>query len=324
MNRRDASLALLSLAASQTAPGQERPAKLPTLGYLGLRSSQNELDQAFFAALEALGYKEGRSILVERRFAGGSPEKLRAFAAELVALRPDLLMGSSFQSTAALAPLTRTIPIVFIANADPVGAGFVESLARPGGNITGFATLAGDLGAKQIELLQAVVPRLSRLGVMVNPSNGGNGFVIRSIEEGARAAGVSIRIYEAATAEAIDAALAAMANARIDAVTLAIDGFYIQEARRIGALAIRHRLPSMTPQRQHADAGSLMSYGTPLIENFRRAATYADKILKGAKPADLPVEQPRTVELVINLRTAKALGLSIPQSLLVRADAVIA
>jgi len=168
-----------------------------------------------------------------------------------------------------------------------------------------------------------VLPRLSRLAVLVNPSNGGNGFVIRNVEAGARTAGVTVQVVEAATADAIDDAYAAMAAARMDAVTLATDGFYLQEAARIAALALRHRLPTITPQRQHSDAGSLMSYGTPLIENFRRGATYVDKILRGASPAELPVEEPRVVELVINLHTARALGLSVPRSLLARADAVI-
>jgi putative ABC transport system substrate-binding protein len=327
MNRRSTVLACLTAlstlhALHGLARAQPRPGR-PTMGYLGFRSRPNELDEAFTTALGELGYVQGRNIVIERRFAGGSEQRLQQYGAELVALKPDILMASSFQSTAALARLTQTIPIVFMANADPVGSGFVASLARPGGNITGLATLAGDLGAKQIELLQAVVPRLTRLGMLVNPSNPGNAFVMRSVEQGARSAGVTVRAFEAATADAIDAAFAAMAAARMQAVTLAIDGFYIQEAARIAALALRHKLPSMTPQRLHADAGSLMSLGSPLIENFRRAAIYADKILKGARVGELPVEQPTAVELVINLRTARALGVVIPRAVLVRADGVI-
>ncbi|MEP6874564.1 MAG: ABC transporter substrate-binding protein [Burkholderiales bacterium] len=279
------------------------------------------------AGLRELGYLDGSSIMIERRFAGDNAEKLPALAAELVALRVDVLVASSFQAIAPAMAATKTIPIIFTVNADPVGSGVVASLARPGGNVTGFATLAGDLGAKQIELLRAVVPGLAGVGVLVNPSNAGNGFVIRSMEAGARAAGLSVQTFEAATPEAIDRAFVAMAMAmaavRVDAVAVVIDGAYVQEAPRIAELAIRHHLPSIAPQRGNAEAGCLMSYGSPLADNYRRAAIYVDKILKGAKPGDLPVEQPTTVELVLNLKTVKALGQSIPQALRLRADRVI-
>lgn len=261
--------------------------------------------------------------MIEWRFAGGKAENLPPLAAELVALRVDVIVAASFQSIAAMAAATKTIPIVFPANADPVGSGFVASMSRPGGNITGLSTLAGDLGAKQIELLKTALPRLSRLAVLLNPANGCNAFVVKSFEAGARKAGVTLLPFEASTPAGIERAFAAMAAARVDAVTLAIDGFFLQEGGRIAALALRDKLAFISPAQADGSAGALMSYGSKLSDNYRRAALYVDKILKGAKPGELPVEQPTAVELLINLKTARALGLVIPQSLLLRADEVI-
>jgi len=275
------------------------------------------------AGMRELGYVEGKNIAIEWRFADGKTEKLPALAAELVALRVDLIVAASTQAIQAGAAASKTIPIVFPGAADPVGAGLVQSLSRPGGNVTGLSTIAADLGAKQIELLRIVVPRVSRLAVLVNPTNAGSALVVKDFETSARKTGLSVLQFEAQTPEGIERAFAAMKVARADAVTVVIDAFFLQSARQIAALALRHKLPFISTQQQDAEAGSLMSYGANVAGNYRRAAAYVDKILKGAKPADLPVEQPMTVELALNLKTAKALGITIPQSLLVRANGVI-
>jgi len=322
MNRRDAVIALLASATLATpiaVLGQSRGA-VPRIGYLTIRTHGHHLEAAFVAGMRELGYVEGRNLTIEWRFANGRAERLPALAAELVAQRPDLIVTASTQAIEAAKAATTTIPVVFPANADPVGAGFVKSLSRPGTNITGLSSIAADLGAKQIELLRAVLPRLSRIALLTNPTNAGNVQVIRSFETGAREAGLSITVFEANRADAIEGAFSAMAGAKMDAVTMAIDGIFVQEAKRITQLALTHKLPLISPQQL---GGDLMSYGASLTENYRRASTYVDRILKGAKPAELPVEQPTKVELVVNLKTAKALGIAIPQSVLLRADLVI-
>ncbi|HSA89887.1 MAG TPA: ABC transporter substrate-binding protein [Burkholderiales bacterium] len=313
----------LLVSAAPAAPtavlGQSR-GSVPRIGYLTIRVRGHRLEGAFLAGMLELGYVEGKNITIEWRFADGRAERLPALAAELVARRPDLIVTASTQAIEAAKAATTTIPLVFPANADPVGAGFVKSLSRPGTNITGLSSIAADLGAKQIELLRAVLPRLSRVALLVNPTNAGNVQVIRSFEMGAREAGVSITVFEANRADAIDGAFSAMARAKMDAVAMAIDGIFSQEAKRITQLALTHKLPLISPQQT---GGDLMSYGARLTENYRRASIYVDKILKGAKPTELPVEQPAKVELVVNLKTAKALGIAIPQSVLLRADQVI-
>ena len=322
MNRRDAVSALLAsvaLAAPIAVLGQSRGA-VPRIGYLTIRARGHRLEAAFVAGMRELGYTEGGNITIEWRFADGRAERLLAFAAELVALRPELIVTASTQAIEAAKAATTTIPVVFPGQADPVGAGFVKSLARPGTNITGLSTIAADLGAKQIELLRTVLPPLSRIALLVNPTNAGNLQVIRSFETGAREAGLSMTVFEANRPSAIEGAFSAMAKAKMDAVATAIDGMFVQEAKRITQLALTHKLPLISP---HQLEGSLMSYGSSLADNYRRAATYVDKILKGAKPAELPVEQPTKVEFVLNLKTAKALGITIPQSVLLRADRVI-
>jgi putative ABC transport system substrate-binding protein len=319
--RRKVMVAVAGLLLSPLAARAQ--GKLPKIGVLTIRSRGHAIEAGFVAGLRELGYLEGKTIAIEWRYADGQAEKLPALAAELVALKPALIVAASTQAIEAAAAATKTIPIVFPANADPVGGGFVKSLSRPGGNITGLSTIAADLGAKQIELLKAVLPRLSRIAVLVNPTNAGSGLVVRDLEASARKAGVAVQKFEARSAEDIERAFAAMPAARVDAVTLAIDGFFNQATKQIAGLALRHKLPFISTQNLDAEAGSLMSYGASLADNYRRAATYVDKILKGAKPADLPVEQPMAVELVLNLKTAKALGLAIPAALRVRADRVI-
>lgn len=322
MKRRDALLAFLAfgtLASPTAVLGQSR-GNVPTIGYLTIRTRGHALEASFVAGMRELGYVDGKNIAIEWRFADGKAERLPVLAAELVALRVNLIVAASTQAIQAAGAATTTIPVVFPGSADPVGAGFVKSLSRPGGNITGLSTIAADLGAKQIELLRAVVPRLSRIAILVNPTNAGNLQVVQSLENGARAAGLAIMIFEAKTSEEIERAFAAMAAAGANAVTFAIDGTFFEEARRITRLALNRKLPLMSPAPLD---GSLMSYGASLAENYRRTSIYVDKILKGAHPSELPVEQPTRVELVLDLKIAKSLGITIPQSVLLRADRVI-
>ena len=325
MNRRDTISALLATAAATTAlAALAQPAgKMPRIGYLTLRSRGHPLEAAFVAEMVRLGFVEGKNMTIEWRFADTKVERLPVLAAELAALKVDVMVTASTQAIAAAAAATKTIPIVFPGSADPVASGFVKSLSHPGGNITGFSTMAADLGAKQIELLRSVLPRMTRLAVLVNPSNGGNASVLKNFEAGAQKTGVTIQQFGAQTPEGIDLAFAAMAKGNIDAVAVLVDAFLFEETRRIAAQALRYKLPLVSTQQLDVEAGSLMSYGGVLSDNYRRSAGMVIKILKGAKPADLPVEQPMAVQLVINLKTTKALGIKFPQSIAVRADRVI-
>ena len=328
MNRRDIINTLLATAASLTAAAPlsalAQPAAQPRrIGYLALRSRGHPLEAAFVAELAKLGYVEGKNIMIEWRFADTKVERLPALAAELVALRVEVLVAASIQASTAAAAATKTIPVVFPGAADPVASGLVKSLARPGGNVTGFSTMGADLGGKQIETLRSVLPRMKRLAVLVNPTNSSVASLMQNFEAGAKQTGVTIQQFGVQTPEAIDQAFAAMAKARIDAVAVAVDGFLLEEAKRIAALALRYKLPLISTQQSDVEAGSLMSYGAVLADNYRRTAGFVIKILKGAKPADLPVEQPTRIELVINMKTAKALGIKFPHDIMVRADRVI-
>ncbi len=329
MNRRDSLIALLAAtaaAAPLATPGTARAqpaAKPPRIGYLTLRSRGHALEAVFVTALREAGYVEGKNITIDWRFADTKVEKLPALAAELVALRVDVLVAASTQAVSAAAAATKTIPVVFPGAADPVGSGFVKSLSRPGGNITGFSTMAADLGGKQIEVLRAVRPRMMRLAILVNPSNSSLASVMQNFEAGAKQTGVTLQQFAAHTPEAIDQAFAAMPKARIEAVAVVVDAFLLEETKRIAALALRYKLPLISTQQIDVEAGSLMSYGAVLADNYRRTAGFVIKILNGAKPADLPVEQPTRIELVVNMKTAKALGIKFPQEIMVRADRVI-
>ena len=328
MNRRESLHTLLAMAATLTATtpltSRAQPvAKLPRIGYLTLRARGHALEAAFVAGLREAGYVEGKNIAIEWRFADTRMEKLPALAAELVALRVDVLVAASIQAIDAAAAATKSIPIVFPGAADPVGSGLVKSLARPGGNITGFSTMGADLGGKQIEVLRSALPRMTRLAILVNPSNTGVPSVMQNFEDGAKKAGVTIQQFGVQTPEAIDQAFAAMAKARIVAVAVTVDGFLLGETKRIAALALRYKLSLISTQQSDVEAGSLMSYGAVLADNYRRSAGTVIKILKGSKPADLPVEQPTRIELVVNMKTAKALGVKFPHEIMVRADRVI-
>jgi putative tryptophan/tyrosine transport system substrate-binding protein len=321
---RVALLAVFLFTAPLAAEAQA-PAKVPRIGFLSARSSTDKPDflEVFRQGLRELGYVEGQTIAIESRFAEGRPERLPALAAELVRLKVDVIVTAAPPAPEAAKQATSTIPIVFTVAGDPVAEGLVASLARPGGNITGLSSISGEVVGKQFELLKVVAPKVSRVAVLQNPSSQTHHHTLRQAEDAARTLGVQLQIVQARTPPEIDAAFAAMRSQRAGGVLVLRDPLFLNQRTKIAALAAKSRLPAVYGFREEAEAGGLMAYGANVPLMFLRAATYVDKILKGAKPADLPVEQPTKFELVINLKTAKTLGLTIPPSLLQRADEVI-
>ena len=275
------------------------------------------------AGLRELGYVEGKNIIIESRSAEGKYERLPGLAGELVQMKVDVIVAATSRAIHAAQQATTTIPIVMVRTPDPVGTGFVASLSRPGRNITGLSDINVDVISKYLELLRAAVPKLSRVTVLVHPATPTHPDFLKRIQATERTNSVTISPAQASTASQIEAAVGAMARARAEALIVLPDPFFLTQARRIAELAAQHRLPTMFWTRDPVESGGLMSYGQNNAEHYHRAATYVDKILKGAKPGDLPVEQPTKIELVINLKTAKAIGLTIPQDLLFRADKVI-
>ena len=306
----------------------QQAAKVARIGFLtgtSLSVSPN-LPAAFRQGLRDLGYVEGRNLVIEYRDAEGKFERFPALAAELVALKVDVLVAANSLAALAAKQATRTLPIVFAFAVDPVTDGLVTSLARPGGNVTGLSTLLAELVGKRLELLKQAVPGVSRVAVLWQPGAQGERTekdLQKEAEVAARALGVRVQFVEARGPDDFDRAFSEMTRARAGALTVLGGAMFIIAQRRLVDLAAKNRLPAVYGLREYVDAGGLMSYGPNNVDLFRRAATYVDKILKGAKPADLPVEQPTKFELVINLKTAKALGLTIPPSLLTRADEVI-
>lgn len=315
-------------AAAVVAPlgalGQSQ-AKVARVGFLSLNSAALDTRHvaAFLSGMRELGHVEGRNLLVEWRFADGQFERLPELAAELVRLRVDVIVADPSSAIGAAQKATSTIPIVMATNGDPVGNGFVNSLASPGGNITGLSTMGGDTGAKLVDLLRSTVPGLRRVGVLVPTSRASYRSTTRSVLAGAQAAGLRTLLTEASTPQEIEAAFAAMVRDKSGAVIVGTTTFTAPLKRQIAMLAIEHRLPSMFGTREYVEAGGLMSFGTKSADLFRRCAGYVDQILKGSKPGEMPVQQPVTFEFVVNLRTARALGLTIPRSVLLRADEVI-
>jgi putative ABC transport system substrate-binding protein len=315
------------LLAAPFAAEAQPAGKVWRIGILGEKSSdpsEARLWQAFRLELRKRGWIEGENILIESRWAEGNSARLsEPLAADLVRLRVDLIVtrGSTFVQGAKRA--TSSIPIVFTIHADPVGTGHVASLARPGGNITGLALLQTDLNVKGLEILIAAVPKAKRIAVLWNPDTPSHIPGLKALEEAARPLQLPLRAVVARTGAELESAFSAMALVHAQAVLVLPFGPYIAERQRMAELAIRYQLPTIFSVRDHVEAGGLMSYGPDYSDLHRRAAYFVDKILKGAKPADLPVEQPTKFELVINLKTAKALGLTFPQSLLQWADQVI-
>ena len=311
--------------ASPFASVAQLRAKVYRIGFLEGTSAARYTNrlEALRAGLRDLGYVEGKNIVIEFRWAEGQYERLPGLAAELVRSKPDVIVAGSPPAVQAIKQATSAIPIVMVAVGDPVGAGFVASLSRPGGNITGLSNINVSLSSKYLELLVAAVPHLVRVAVLVNPGHPTHADSLRNIQASAKTAGVTISPLQATTASQVEAAIGAMAQPPASALIVLPDPLFLQQAPRIAELAAKSRLPTMFWTRELAEAGGLMSYGPNLIDQFRRAATYVDKILRSAKPSDLPVEQPTTFELVINRKTANALGLAIPQGLLLRANEVI-
>ena len=318
-------LALGILAAPLPASAQQA-AKVPRIGYLSGTSAPAtaHVVEAFRQGLGELGYVEGKSIVIEYRWAGGKTERLPDLAAELVRLKVDVIVVVGPDPTAAVKAATTAIPVVFVVVADPVGLGIVSSLARPGGNITGFATVVPEgHPAKMLELLKEVVPRASRMAVLVNPSFKIHALFLPQSVAAAEALKVRLHIVEARGPDEFESAFKAATRQRAEAIQVYGDHITFIHRARIAELAAKSRLPAIYLVKEYVEAGGLMSYGPSMPDLYRRAPTYVDKILKGAKPADLPVQQPTKFELVINLKTAKALGVTIPQSILIRADEVI-
>ena len=317
---------LLAIAAAGSPIYAQQTSRIPKIGFLAAPSQVSiaHAIAAFKQGLRELGYIEGKTVLLEVRLAEGVAERLPQLARELVALKPDVIVASNDAAIAAVRRETKTIPIVMAFSSDPAGAGFVASLARPGGNVTGLSTLSPELSGKRLELLREVVPGLSRVALLWNPDSRGNLLDYKETEVVARSLHMELQSVELSRVEDLDDAFSAVTNGRAQA--LIVPGgnpVTVTKRAQVASFAQRSRLPSMFGAREYVDEGGLMSYGPSVVDLFRRATTYVDKILKGAKPADLPVEQPTKFELVINLKTAKALGLTIPPALLRRADHVI-
>jgi putative tryptophan/tyrosine transport system substrate-binding protein len=325
--RRDFMLALAGAAAAWPLAARAQQArKIFRIGYLGVSSSSLEPHyvEAFRQRLRDLGHIEGESIAIEYRWADGEDDRLPNLAAELVRLNPAIIVTTGTPSTLAAMQATKTIPIIMASSADPVAAGLVANLARPKENVTGFTILGPELEAKRLELLKQTVPSAARVAILRNPSNP----AVVSYFEAIKTASQSLRIAvdpvaEVRRADEFDDAFSAIVSARPDALAVLADRFLLAHRKRIVEFAAANRLPSMYPYREYVDAGGLISYAPSNVELFRGAAIYVDKILKGAKPTDLPVQEPTKFELVVNLKTAKALGLTIPPTLLFTADEVI-
>ena len=314
-------LTLAILALPFAASAQRTRGNIARIGFLG--DAPVFLTEAFEQSLRELGYVEGQNVAIERRAPEWKQERLPGLAAELVRMKVDVIVAANTRATEAARQATSVIPIVFTVSGDPVAEGLVASLARPGGNLTGLATTSPELVGKQLEMLKAIVPKATRVAVLENPAQPSHARAVQQAEVAARALGVKLQALEARTPSEIEAAFATMSSQRVDGVLVLRDAEFRAHRSQIVALAAKRRLPAVYGLREEAEAGGLVAYGASVPELFRRAATYVDKILKGAKPAELPVEQPTKFELVINLKTAKALGLTIPSSLIVQADQVI-
>jgi len=313
----------LGLLLAPLAAHAQPAGKVYRIGYLGNVRPPPPVWEAFLRGLREFGWVEGQNIVIERRNAEGRFERLPDLAADLVGLRVDIIVASGSPAPLAAKRATNTIPIVMMNAGDPVGSGLVTSLGRPGGNVTGLSLLAPALVGKQLELLKEIVPEVKRAAVLTNPGYPARAIMLTEADGAARQLGLQLQVLDARGPGEFEAAFSAMTRERAGGLLILVDPMFFGERKRLADLAARSRLPAVSGLREFADAGILMAYGASLSDLFRRAATYVDKILKGRKPADLPVEQPTKFELVINLKTAKALGLTIPQSMFIRADEVI-
>jgi putative tryptophan/tyrosine transport system substrate-binding protein len=308
------------------AHAQQPAGRIYRVGYLTITSREQQLHliKAFEEGLRSLGYRVGENVIIEYRFANGAIERLPALAADLIRLGVDVIVTGANPNTVAVMKATTTLPIVMTNSADPVGAGLVASLARPGGNVTGFAQDTGDeLNGKRLELLKETFPNLSRVGVLWNPDFVPNQSRLTSMGKAIESLGLTLVSVEARGLDALEQAFATMVREQMQAFVVLGDSVLFNYRGQIGIMAIRNRLPAAAGFKEFAEAGLLLAYGADARDLFRRSAVFVDKIFKGAKPGDLPVEQPTKFELVINLKTAKALGIIVPPTLLTRADQVI-
>jgi len=326
VRRREFITLLGGAAVWPLAARAQQMGKVPRIGYLGSSSPSLEphFVEAFRQKLRELGHIEGENIAIEYRWAEGQDRRLPELAAELVRLQPNVIVTAGTPGALAAMQATKTIPIVMASSGDPVGAGLVTSLARPGGHVTGFTIVGPQIEGKRLDLLKEAVPELSRVAVLWNPSNPALVSYFDTIENAGRTLRISLDpVAEVRRADELDNAFFAIASARPRALLVVADRFLLAHRKRIVEFAVAKRLPGMFPYREYVEAGGLMSYAPSNIELFRGAATYVDKILKGAKPGDLPVQEPTKLELIVNLKTSKAIGLTVPESFLLRADELI-
>lgn len=323
MNKREFIIAVV--AAGPIPSLAQQQGKVWRIGFLSSvsASSSSRNTDAFLKGMRELGYVEGKNLVIEWRFADGKLERLPGLAADLVRLKVDLIVAAASPSIGAAQQATTTIPIVMATTGDPVGSGFVKSLARPGGNITGLSNMSGDLGPKLFDLLHSAVPELHCVAVLVTSTSTTYSEISEGVQAGAQRAGVKALVFEASSPQEIENAFSMMARENVDAVIVGASSFFAQQRNQIAELVIKYRMPSMFGNPANVEAGGLMSYGYKVTDNYQRAATYVDKLFKGAKPGDMPVEQPTRLELVVNVKTAKAIGLTIPQPIMLRADEVI-
>jgi putative ABC transport system substrate-binding protein len=326
MNKKIIALALGAiLFALCVSAHAQQPTKIPRIGYLSATSASVNPTriEAFRQGLRELGYVEGKNIIIEWRYAEGKLDRLRELAADLVRLKVDVIVTGGPTITPAVKEATTKIPIVMGYDNDPVGSGFVASLARPGGNITGLSALSPELSGKRLELLKEIIPRLSHVAVLGTSTQPGNAQALKEVKLAGQALRVQLQYLDILDPKDIETAFRAASKERADAVLVLVGAVLNTHRKQIADLAVKNRLPAVYGQPQYVEDGGLLSYAPSFTDLFRRAATYVDKILKGAKPADLPVEQPKKFELIINLKAAKQIGVTIPPNVLARADRVI-
>jgi putative tryptophan/tyrosine transport system substrate-binding protein len=318
-------LLAISLVLHVQLAEAEQPTKVQRIGYLSasVRAVHAPSFEAFQLGLRELGYLENKNIIIEARFAEGQAERLPELVAELVRLKVDVILAGGSEAVRPAKEAAKTIPIVVAHFEDPIGEGFVASLARPGGNITGLSRMSSDLTGKRVELLKEMVPGLLRVGMFANPANANNILVLKEADVAARGLGLQVQRLEVRHPEDFEAAFATATKDRTEAIIVSVDRIFDTQRKRIINFTQKNRLPTAFHNSRAVQEGGLLSYAPNILDLFRRSATYVDKILKGAKPADLPVEQPTKFELVINLKTAKQIGLTIPPNVLARADRVI-
>jgi putative ABC transport system substrate-binding protein len=323
--RRRAFIAGLGSAAASSMVARAQQLAMPVIGFLKDQSADNSKIEtvAFLQGLKETGYVEGQNIVVEYRFAENQLDRVPALAADLVRLRAAVILASSTPAALAAKAATATIPIVFVVGTDPVALGFVASLNRPGANLTGIAILSAELAPKRLQLLRELIPNAALFGVLADPAFPATQSIIADLQGAAPSLGLQLVVADARTESDLETAFATLSQQHVGAVLVSDGPLYASRMEQLAALAARHALPTIFPWREFAPAGGLMSYGSSLGYAFRQAGVYAGRILKGEKPADLPVQQSTKIELVINLKTAKALGLTIPEPLLATADEVI-